>query len=91
MARTIPRLFIIRCKGGDKPVIGENLQKILRDKIESCDYKLMNDYKIDWKLLEDIKEEIDFSIKYKEEIDKYVAYYLVITTQKNIVIGFIRI
>lgn len=91
MARTIPRLFIIRCRGKDKPVIGENLQNILRDKIESCDYKLMNDYKIDWKLLQDIKEEIDFSIANKKEIEKYVAYYLVITTQKNIVIGFIRI
>lgn len=91
MPRITPRLFIIRCKGNDKPIIGEDLQKILRDRIERCDYKLMNDYKIDWKLLQDIKEEIDFTIEHKKEIEKYVSYYLVITTQKNIIIGFIRI
>lgn len=91
MPRTIPRLFIIRCRNKDKPVIGENLQSLLRDRIESCDYKLMNDYKIDWKLLQDIKEEIDFTIRNKKEIEKYVSYYLVITTKQNIVLGFIRI
>ena len=91
MARVMPRLFIIRCRGESKPVIGEDLQNILRHEIESCDYELMNDYSINWDLLKAIKDQLEFTYNHKKEIEKFVKYYLVITTQKNIVLGFIRI
>lgn len=91
MPRSQIKLFHVICRKGYEPQIGHNLQEILRDKIEECDYKFMNNHKIDWSLLDEIEETIQFTKCHKKEIEKYKSHYLVITTKGNIVLGFIII
>ena len=84
------KFFNIICgnKGRDFE-IGKKL--ILRDKIEGFDYVVMQTDLFDKRFSRDLMEALKFSLDHQDELEKYKKQYIVVTSARYIVQGFIRI